>query len=63
MNPDDPCILEVDHRGDHTFVVAAFIVYAMGPFVTLVYILPVDKVKTVFKEWKNKLSDTSTTTN
>ena len=63
MNPDDPCVLEVDRRGDHTFVVAAFIVYAMGPFVTLVYILPVDKVKTVFKEWKNKLSDTSTTTN
>ena len=45
-DPDDPCVLEVDRHRDHALTITAIIVQSIAPFVSLVYIIPVDKVKT-----------------
>lgn len=51
-DPDNPCVLEVNRHRDHALTVTAFIVYTIGPYATLVYVIPVDKVK---DQWR-KLS-------
>ena len=45
-DPDDPCVLEVDRHRDHALTILAIIVQSIAPCITLVYIIPVDKVKT-----------------
>ena len=45
-DPDDPCVLEVDRHRDHALMIVAIIVQSFAPCVSLVYIIPVDKVKT-----------------
>ena len=53
-NPVDPCILEVDLHRVHALQIAAFVVHTFSaPYVTLVYVIPVDKVK---EQWKKLLS-------
>ena len=49
VDPDNPCVFEVDRRGDQAFTIASYAMYALGPYVTLVYIVPVDKVK---EKWR-----------
>ena len=44
-DPDNPCILEVDRHTDHALTAAAFVVYTIGPYATLVCVIPMDKVK------------------
>ena len=45
LDPDDLCVLEVDRHTDHALTIVAIIVQSIAPCVTLVYIIPVDKVK------------------
>ena len=51
-DPDNPCVLEVNRYRDHALKVIALTVYTIGPYATLVYVIPVDKVK---DQWR-KLS-------
>ena len=61
VNPDDPCILEVDRTRDQALTTASRVVYATVPYVTLIYIVPVEKVKTAFmkRRIRSKSSDST----
>jgi hypothetical protein len=52
-NPDNPCVLEVDRYRDHALTVLALTIQSLAPFVALVYIIPVDKVKA---RWNKSLT-------
>ena len=54
-DPEDPCIFEVDRRVNQAFTTASYATaYTLGPYATLVYIVPIDKVKNQWRKWKNK---------
>ena len=53
LNPDNPCILEVDRHIDYALTVLAGIVINLAPYVALVYIIPLDKVKA---QWNKSLT-------
>ena len=45
-DPDNPCTLEVDRHRDHALIILALsTIQNFAPYVALVYIIPVDKVK------------------
>ena len=48
------CTLEVDRRGDQAFTVVSFAMFALAPYVTLIYIIPAEKVKAKWRSWKSK---------
>ena len=52
-DPDNPCVFEVDRYTDHALTILANIVHNLAPCVVLVYIIPVDKVKT---QWNKSLT-------
>ena len=52
-DPEDSCVFEVDRQADQTFTIASYVTYTMGPYATLVYTVPIDKVKNRWKKWKN----------
>ena len=45
LDPDDPCILETDRHREHALTIAGLVVYTIGPYATLVYATPVEKIK------------------
>lgn len=53
----DQCTLEVDRRGDQAFTVISFAMFAFAPYVTLVYIVPAEKVKAKWRSWKSKSTE------
>lgn len=57
LDPVDPCILE--HR-DHALIIAAFVVYTLGPYATLVYIIPMDKIKDQWRKLSTQQSSHAT---
>ena len=53
----DNCVLKVDRLGDHAMsVVVSFAVFAFAPYVSLIYILPGEKVKAKWRSLKRKLT-------
>ena len=58
-DPDDPCILEIDRYRDRAITTAGFVVYTIGPYVTLVYAVPMDKMK---DQWRKLSTQQSTHT-
>ena len=50
----DDCILEVDRRGDQAFNVLSYAMFPIAPYVTLIYIIPAEKVKAKFRSPKSK---------
>lgn len=56
---DDPCILEVDRQGNQGFNIVSYAMYAISPFITLVYVVPVDKIKERWRTWRHKSPDIS----
>ena len=44
-NPDSPCDFDVNRQQQQAFTIASFVMYTMGPYVALVYVIPLDKVK------------------
>ena len=42
---DNPCSLDVNRQQQQAFTIVSFAMYTIGPYVALVYIVPVDKVK------------------
>ena len=51
---EDPCVFEVDRQVNQAFTIASYVSYALGPYSTLVYIVPINKVKNQWRKWKNK---------
>ena len=53
-DPEDPCVFEVNRQGDQAFTIASYATYTLGPYATLLYTVPIDKVKNQWRKWKNK---------
>ena len=47
-DPSDPCVLQVDRRRDQTLIMLSNLMLIFAPYVTLIYIVPVNKVR----KWK-----------
>ena len=45
VDPDKPCVLEVDRRWAQITALVVKILLMLAPYVTMVYIVPVDKFK------------------
>ena len=60
-DPGDPCILETDRHRDHALTIAAFVVYTIGPYATLVYAIPMEKIKHQWKKLSTQLSTQQST--
>ena len=54
VDPNNPCILEVDRRRDQalTFMFAVLLMFA--PYTVMVYVVPVDKLKEKWQSWIKK---------
>ena len=61
-HPDSPCVLTVNRLGQQALNIASFVTYTMGPYATLIYVIPVNKVKENWRIWKNKSTIANTTT-
>ena len=51
VDPDDPCVFEVDRRGDQILTFISIGMYSIGAYVALICIAPVDKIKEKSKMW------------
>ena len=56
VDPNKPCILEVDHRLDQAFILMFTVLLMFAPYATMVYIIPVDKFKEKWQQWMKKRS-------
>ena len=45
VDPSSPCVLEVDRRQDQSLILLSNIMLIFAPYITLIYIVPVNKVK------------------
>ena len=59
-DPNDPCIFEVDRQKEQAFTVASYVSHALGPYVILVYAMPVDKLKEKWSMWRKQPTHTTT---
>ena len=50
----NPCTFDVDRIEEQAFSIASFVAYTLGPYSTLVYVIPVDKVKDKLGTLKSK---------
>ena len=55
----NPCTLEVDRRGDQAFTIISFAMFAFAPYVTLIYIIPAEKMK---MKWRSLISKSTLNT-
>ena len=62
QHPDSPCVLTVNRLGQQALNIASFVMYTMGPYATLIYVIPVNRVKENWRIWKNKSTTANTTT-
>ena len=51
IDSNDPCILNVDHTETLAFTSVAYFGHAMGPYATLIFIFPINKIR---EKWRNK---------
>ena len=54
INGDNPCTFDVDRIEEQAFTIASFLAYTLGPYSTLVYVIPVDRVKDKLGTLKSK---------
>ena len=54
VDPDNPCVLEVDHRWVQIINLIVGILLMLAPYVTMIYIVPVDKFKEKCQMWIKK---------
>ena len=59
VNPDDPCVLEVSRLKSRVLIILTNVFGAVTPYVILIYIVPVKKIKDVFGTWRKWLSITN----
>ena len=45
IDSNDPCILNVDRTETLTFTSIAYFGHAMGPYATLIFIFPINKIR------------------
>lgn len=57
-DPENPCPFTVDRQEGQAFTIASFAFYAMGPYATLVYVIPLEKLK---ERWATKSKSTQNT--
>ena len=62
-DPSNPCVLPVNRLGEQGFTIVAFAMYTIGAYVTLVYTIPMDKVKERWRAWNSKSTSISKSTN
>ena len=55
QNPDNPCAFEVNRLQQQAVTIALFSVFTLGPYLALVSILPVDKVKKTLESLKMRI--------
>ena len=55
----DPCILDVNHQETQALISGAYFAYTLGPYATLVFIFPIDKVKRKWKSWRESKTGNS----
>lgn len=53
-DPEDSCVFEVDRQMNQAFTIASYVAYTLGPYSTLLYTVPIDKVKIQWRKWQNK---------
>ena len=54
VDPDNPCVLEVDRRWAQITALIVYIWLMFAPYVTMIYIVPVDKFKEKWQMWIKK---------
>jgi hypothetical protein len=47
----------VDRRGDQAFTLVSFAMFSLAPYVTLIYIIPAEKVKAKWRSLKSKSTE------
>ena len=58
---DNPCPFDVNRQQQQAFTLVSFAMYTIGPYVALVYIVPLDKVKKKLESLKTwTVTNTST---
>ena len=50
-NINDPCVFAVNRRGIQAIATATYGMYMIGPYATLVFIVPMDKLKGVMRKY------------
>lgn len=56
VNPSSPCVLGVDRRRDQALIIASGTMPFFAPYITLIYIVPVDKLKEKWRIWRNHVT-------
>ena len=56
---DSMCSFDVDRVEEQAFTNASFLMYTLGPFSTLVYVIPVDKMRNKLESLKTKSNNFS----
>ena len=54
VDPNNPCVLEVDRHWSLITSVILPILFMFAPYITMVYIVPVDKLKEKWQMWIKK---------
>ena len=54
VDPDNPCVLEVDRHWSLIISLIYSILFMFAPYITMVYIIPVDKLKEKWQIWIKK---------
>ena len=54
VDPNNPCVLEVDRHWSLITSVILSILFMFAPYITMVYIVPVDKLKEKWQMWIKK---------
>ena len=57
IDPDNPCMLEVDAYMDQSLQIATYVTYTFTPYIILIYILPVERLWRTVKLNMKKLID------
>lgn len=56
VDSSKPCVIEVDRRRDQALLIVSSTMFVFAPYVTLIYIVPVDKIKEKWGMWRNHAS-------
>ena len=59
VDPDNPCVLEVDRHWSLITSLVFSILFMFAPYITMVYIMPVDKLKEKWQMWIKKVGPKS----
>ena len=54
VDPNNPCVLEVDRHWSLITSLILSILFMFAPYITMVYIVPVDKLKEKWQMWIKK---------